>query len=224
MSSGINIVSEFSGQELTTACLAERLSLVTFVVSSSPVLLNSTEDLSTWLQGASPASHSQTQGSALVPPTNATCGQPPLNASAWFDRDSHCWRMSQTSFLVDISEPFSQTWPRQGMTHDGLFFLLAPLERHIHEKGCSYWPTPNAADHKVGFNNLIEAKRAANKERRASGYLIQRRVVYDYLVRFGKPCPAIFYEWLMGIPIGATGLKPLAMDRCLLWLQQHGIR
>jgi hypothetical protein len=28
-------------------------------------------------------------------------------------------------------------------------------------------------------------------------------------------------EWLMGWPIGWTGLKPLAMDKFHLWQQQH---
>lgn len=39
----------------------------------------------------------------------------------------------------------------------------------------------------------------------------------------GRKIPVIFWEWLMGWPIGATDLRPLAMDRFQSWLRQHGI-
>ena len=32
-----------------------------------------------------------------------------------------------------------------------------------------------------------------------------------------------FVEWLMGYPIGLTGLKPVETDKFLLFLRQHGI-
>jgi hypothetical protein len=32
----------------------------------------------------------------------------------------------------------------------------------------------------------------------------------------------MWVEWLMGFPLGHTDLKPLAMDKYRLWLQQHG--
>lgn len=224
MLNGITTASEFSGQELTTACSATLPSLATFVTSSSPVPLNSTEDLSTWLQAAFPVSHSQQPAPCLEPTTPETCGQRPLNVCASYDHSMRSWKTFQPSLIADISSEYLETWPKWGWMQSGVCFRLAPLVRHIHGKGCSYWPTPTAADYKMGFNNLIEAKRATSKERRASGYIMQRRIPYDYLVRYGEPVMTTFYEWLMGIPIGATELKPLAMGKFHQWLQQHGIR
>lgn len=221
MSSGTSTANESSGHELTMDYLAAPPSLATSVSSSSPVPLRDTEDLSTWLQAAFLASHSPLAANASDLPTSETCGQQPLNACAWFDRDSHCWRMSQTSFLVDISEPFSQTWPQQGMTQNGLFYQLAQLAPHTHENGCSYWPTPTASEG-LGGGSAAIGERAEKRMKRASGHNIARRVHDIFKFRYGKPAQPKFYEWLMGIPIGATGLQPVAMDKFRLWLQQHG--
>ena len=45
---------------------------------------------------------------------------------AWFDRQSHCWRTFQRC-LVEGWEVFSGTWPRSGMTRNGIAFRRAPL-------------------------------------------------------------------------------------------------
>lgn len=60
---------------------------------------------------------------------------------AWFDRDTCSWRTYQQSFLTD-SEPYSQTWPRWGMTLDGCAYAHPMSERRITETGGSYLPTP----------------------------------------------------------------------------------
>ena len=44
----------------------------------------------------------------------------------------------------------------------------------------------------------------------------------NFVAIFGRPSPTSF-EWLMGWPIGWSGLEPLAMDKFQSWLQQHGI-
>lgn len=222
MLNGTSIVKKSYEQEWTMDHSVERPSLATSVSSSSPVLLNDIEDLSTWLQQVSLVSPSAQPAASLEPMTSATCGRPQRNAFASYSPDMRCWRTFQPSLLADISDEFSATWPKWGWMHDGECSALAPLVRHTHGKDCSLWPTPLVADCKAGFNNLIEAKRSANQERRKSGHAVQRRIPYDYLLRYGQPCPAIFYEWLMGIPIGATELKPLGMDGFRLWRQQHG--
>lgn len=43
----------------------------------------------------------------------------------------------------------------------------------------------------------------------------------EFVRVFGKPSPTN-HEWLMGWPIGWTGLKPLETARFQSWLQQHG--
>jgi hypothetical protein len=61
---------------------------------------------------------------------------------AWFDRDTCSWKTYQRSFLTD-SEPYSQTWPRWGMTLAGSAYAHPMSERRITETdGLASVPTP----------------------------------------------------------------------------------
>jgi hypothetical protein len=67
---------------------------------------------------------------------------------AWYDQSSCSWRTYQQSFLTD-SEPYSETWPRWGMTQGGSAFAHPMSERRITETDGSYLPaipTPCAGD------------------------------------------------------------------------------
>jgi hypothetical protein len=67
---------------------------------------------------------------------------------AWFDQNSCSWRTYQQSFLTD-SEPYSETWPRWGMTQGGSAYAHPMSERRITETDGSYSPaipTPCAGD------------------------------------------------------------------------------
>ncbi len=196
--------SELSDSESLTASCPTPPSLV---ISDHSLVKGTPQHIREWLmssQEGSPASHSVKPESDLEPMTPAICGRPQSNASAWYDRDTHCWRTFQSCFLVDILEPFSVTWPRQGMTQDGLFFPLAPLAHHIHESACSFWPTPRAhGSCNAGGSN--SRKTAIAKGTYVSGSINPN-----------------LYEWLMGWPIEWTGLKPLAMDKFQQWSEQHG--
>ena len=83
---------------------------------------------------------------------------------ASLDRDTCSWRMLQQSFLTD-SEPFSQTWPRWGMTQGGYAYAHPMSERRITETGGGYWQTPVADDsvnrEKGKFNSRGEPKLSA---------------------------------------------------------------
>jgi len=198
------------------------LSLLTCVSLSSPVALQSTEDLQTWLQQDSPVSHSaQPVKQDTEPTTVETCGRPQSNAFAWYDQSTHCWRTFQACLLVDILEPFSETWPRQGMTVNGQYFPLAPLMPHIHGKDCSYWPTPMAAE-RLGGSSAAMAQRSLNGEKRKSGANIAKKVGDLLKLRYGMPKRPIFYEWLMGWVPRWTALEPLETGRFQRWLEQHG--
>jgi len=138
-------VNELLPQESKMESSTMHPSSLTCVSSYSPVQLNSTEDLQTWLQQAFPANHSALPENEPEPTTNETCGQPQSNAFAWYDRDTHCWRTSQASLLVDILEPFSETWPRQGMTQDGEFYPQPKWEPRISEIVSGLLPTMRAS-------------------------------------------------------------------------------
>lgn len=63
---------------------------------------------------------------------------------ASLDRDTCSWRTLQQSFLTD-SEPFSQTWPRWGMTQGGYAYAHPMSERRITATGGGYLPTPTVS-------------------------------------------------------------------------------
>jgi hypothetical protein len=60
---------------------------------------------------------------------------------ASFDRDSCSWKTYQQS-LVTGWEPFSETWPRWGMTQGGSAYAHPMSERRITETDGFYLPTP----------------------------------------------------------------------------------
>lgn len=76
------------------------------------------------------------------------------------DRDTCSWRTLQQSFLTD-SEPFSQTWPRWGMTQGGYAYAHPMSGRRITVTDGSCWPTPCATDVK----GSPTAERAAESSR-----------------------------------------------------------
>jgi hypothetical protein len=70
-------------------------------------------------------------------------GQSTPVSLASFDRDTWSWRTSQLS-LLGGSEPFSQTWPRSGMTRSGTAFQLQPLAPLTAVTGSGLLHTPTA--------------------------------------------------------------------------------
>jgi len=63
---------------------------------------------------------------------------------AKYDRNTHSWKTHQLSLDADL-EKSSVIWLKWGMIHDGEYFQLVPLVRHIHERECSFWPTPTVS-------------------------------------------------------------------------------
>jgi len=78
-------------------------------------------------------------------------------------------------------------------------------ERPIREIEYGLLPTPLASDH-----------------RRPGGVLEQYKKMPDIAAIVGGFVHPEYHEWLMGWPIGWTGLEPLEMDRFQEWLDLHG--
>lgn len=178
-----------------------------------------------WLMfcpGDSPVNHSAKPVSASVPTIQETCGRQQRNVYALFDQDTASLRMLSASFLPAISEPSSLTWPRSGTVFDGVCYRLAPLVRHIHGKGCSYWPTPTAAQ-ALGGGSAGQARRALAGEKRLSGASIHLKTQDLFVLRYGMQMKPTFYEWVMGWVPNWSASGPLAMDKFRQWLEQHGI-
>jgi len=118
-------------------------------------------------------------------------------------------------FALGELELSSKTWPRWGIMLDGECSELGMSVRHISETECGSWPTPLARDWKDSGNPEKVAKSGRDES-------VPRRCAKD----FGKiPSPKL-PEWMMGWPIGWTGLKdlkPSAMGRFRNVQQWHSL-
>jgi hypothetical protein len=103
------------------------------------------DQLSIWSVEGSPASRSHQLAYVEALLMNGGDG---LGSQMWFavlDLASSSWRTSQPSLAIpQLSDHYSPTWPTSGSMRNGRCYQRAPLVRHIHDSGCSYWPTPRA--------------------------------------------------------------------------------
>jgi hypothetical protein len=111
---------------------------------------------------------------------------------------------------VDLA-PSSKDLPGWGMTHDGVCWELGTRVLITEEIACGYYPTPTAQ--RYGSNGPGERW----KEFLGSGK--KRRGSLETIVG-GTNLP--LREWMMGWPIGWTGLELLETDRFRQWLRSHG--
>jgi len=121
---------------------------------------------------------------------------------AWFDRDGSCWRTFQCCW-IEGWERFSETWPKTGMTRNGIAYRLLTSEPARIENASGYWQTPTTRDSK-GQSGL------GNRTRRGTATKLHVANLCDQLVDIGRPDlvrSVTFREWLMGLPIGFTDLK-----------------
>jgi len=137
------------------------------------------------------------------------CGSTWLGLLAKYDQNTRSWKTAQCSLLGD-SEEFSGTWPRWGLMLDGGSWGLDDLERIMSARGygCSL-TTPTCTN---------------MKGTRPSEKFSQGRLPSPACLAHkdgGKPNPE-WGEWLMGWPIGWTGLEPLEMDKYQQWLKKFG--
>jgi hypothetical protein len=96
----------------------------------------------------SPAKTSAQQGSK--PALNRALGLVSFTNScesfAWFDPDTSSWKTSQRSLLTDWT-PFSESWPRQGLTANGRAYLQVLWAPAISATVGGLLPTPrNSSD------------------------------------------------------------------------------
>jgi hypothetical protein len=149
---------------------------------------------------------------------------------AWYDQSSCSWKTYQQSLVTDW-EPYSETWPRWGMTQGGSAYAHPMSERRITETDGFYLPTPTCnmvsggANHnspsviagKHGLNiagavamwptpTTNDAKNAtlpeSQKDRDGMAGALMRQGV-----QAGGKLNPLWVEWLMAFPIGFTASK-----------------
>ena len=150
-----------------------------------------------------PVNQSQTQESAKGSQRlhNLVCGTNSTESFAYYDRDTSSWKTCQQSFLEDL-ESFLETWPRQGITVNGVAFQHRMLELVTKETGGGLLPTPCARDYKDSGENM-NYKKAAEKGR-LPGVIVESRSNKTGKDTYLNPS---FVEEMMGYPIGYTDLK-----------------
>lgn len=132
-------------------------------------------------------------------------------------------RILQTCVPMALAA-FYNNLPAWGMMHAGACWEVGTSARHTGETECGYLPTPLARDYKSGK----VSSRTLNKNARPLNE------VFEAILDGAIPVPSkllnglsggtwlAFREWLMGWPIGWTGLRPLAMAKFRQWLCLHG--
>ena len=80
----------------------------------------------------------------VFPVSGRASGSRCSESFASYDPDSCSWRTSQ-GCLTGGLEPFSEGWPRAGMTRSGSAFRQRPLVPRTPGIASGSWPTPNAA-------------------------------------------------------------------------------
>jgi hypothetical protein len=176
----------------------------------------------------------------------AGCGEKCAASFAKYNRDSHSWKIPQCLPLAGLDE-FLQTWPRQGMMLNGECFPRQPLELHTSatEYGFSQsidfptptcrgldggtharaklqkWATPQASDWKRATQSVETCLRQQEIRRSLTLPEEVKICMHEAKQMLGGHLNPEFVEWLMGWPIGWTDSEPLAMDKFLLWQQQH---
>lgn len=118
---------------------------------------------------------------------------------AWFDQSESSWKTYQQSLVSDW-EPYSETWPRWGMTVDGVAYGHLMSERNITETVGSHWPTPTTRDWKDSSPKEWQMENSKG---------LLGREIHKGIPNTGGVLSPMWVEWLMGFPVGWTGLKDL---------------
>ena len=131
-------------------CLPDRMTacsrLSRYGMTFAPLTDDRGEALLTWFRAGFRARTSALQERAPASTANGPgCGRTWHGSLARFDRVSCSWKTAQRSLLED-SDECSVTWPRSGMTADGLCWELPMSGRRTRGTDSGLWQTPVADD------------------------------------------------------------------------------
>ena len=122
---------------------------------------------------------------------------------ASYNRDTQSWKTSQASLVAtgdDGLDEFLETWPRSGMTRNGIAYQLPTLAYRTSGTEFGFWPTPAAVDYK-GSRTPESLALVGRQERNSLRDFLRSQ--YQALYP-----PIVTVESMMGFPIGHTDLKP----------------
>ena len=187
------------------------------------------------------------QGGVMVSTASApACGAKWPASSVRYNPASSEWKTAHC--LWEEVLPWSSvTLPTWGMTRNGFVYRHPTAERPISATGAGLWPTPtvcgnynrSGASAKSGDGLATAVVKRTWPTATATAYKgwspnhnrADTDDRLDYSVEReafqpGQQTPPMrlnpeWVEWLMGFPIGHTGLKPLETHKYQEWLRQH---
>ncbi len=217
---------------------------------SAPLTAPHGEDLSTSSVAASPAKISAQQEKAQASTAPAQASGNKCTASfAKYAPDTHSWRTPQCSLNGGL-EPFSETWPKQGIMLHGVCWEQTIVARHTSAKESGFlqetFLTPTATEGlRSCFPLLSSIKHYLKHPNSNLTEQIAYRIIFptptcrvldggsharealkkavqaDADGMLGGHLNPEWVEWLMAWPIRWTDLKPLETAKFLSWQQQH---
>ena len=159
---------------------------------------------------ASPAKTSALQGGAKESrEKEAACGQKWQGSLAKYDPNTSLWKTAQCSFLGEWDECL-EIFPKWGIMLNGELWELAMLEGTTNDYECGLsetYPTPTRRDTQGPRGKAAQARKGNPMDTLPN-------------VVGGVPHPRLS-EWLLGWPLGWTGLEQLEMDNLQSWRQHH---
>ena len=221
-------------------------SIVTSENLTEPSLLST---LGKWISSLpdSRVSHSLSLVRSSAKTMPEISGQQQGTALASYNRDLHSWKTYQVSLLTNTQGEYSGSWPKSGMIVNGTLRVLPEWVPLISGKESGYWRTPDAGRGgtiSAEMSNYV----AENKMTRPSGTRHTLRLQDQVRNPRLWPTPSVcgnynrkgasltsgdglatvaggalnptWVEWLMGWPIGWTGLEPVEMVGFSMWLRQ----
>lgn len=132
----------------------------------------------------------------------------------WFEMLRIVNELSPRGFsLKTVSTSGQKGWkqsskglPKEGMLVHGLLFPLKKSGQITNERDSGFLPTPTAHNAKEGAYPAEYTRKTPTLSAAIGGKLHPE-----------------FTEWMMGWPIGWTGLEPLETDKYQQWLQTHSL-
>jgi hypothetical protein len=148
--------------------------------------------------------------------SDQACGGTWPASLAKYDPASSSWKTAQCSLFEDL-EPCSVTWPRWGLMLAGEFLELPTSALPTLEKESGSWDTPCKGDaHPRAYKRTKPYNGPGQEHLQSQAY---KRLTPN-CVEGGKLNPE-WVEWLMGWPMGWTGLQPLETDKFQEWQRLH---
>ena len=137
-------------------------------------------------------------------------------------RDEECWEQQTLEQTIKGTE--------SGLSPNGVDSFHTPNttgldggsnNRKALKKKKENWPTPTMRDYK-GANAFETTTKKISEGLRAHMGQLPNAVQHMEQKPIGGTLNPVFVEWLMGWPLGWTGLKPLETDKYHFVQQPHG--